>query len=203
MQRPPEPAEVSAALERALARPELGRGENPLYQATQDVIDWLSELFDWDFAPELSRGALQATAWVLVALLAALLVVLALRLARGRTGRRSERRAASHAARVAVRVEELRARARDAEAAGDWLGALRLHFFALVVGLGQRGDLEYRAAWTNRELLARGEPTPAVAAALRPLVVELDARSFGTLEAGPDDVRRFAAACDRMMEAAP
>jgi hypothetical protein len=89
---------------------------------------------------------------------------------------------------VQRRIDELRARAQAARAAGDLVLALRLHFAALVIALGTRGDLEYRDAWTNRELLARGRPSEPVAALLAPLVEELDRKGFGGAPASEEDV---------------
>lgn len=102
--------------------------------------------------------------------------------------------------RVASRVEALRARARAAEIAGDWIEALRLDFFALVVGLGERGDLDYRDAWTNRELLERGMPSRKVEQSLRPVVHRLDAHSFGHPPSGREEVVEFREFCDRLLE---
>jgi hypothetical protein len=79
---------------------------------------------------------------------------------------------------------------------------MRLEFTALVVGLGQRGDLEYREAFTNRELLERGRPGAEAERMLRPLVPELDRKSFGGEPAAPGDVARIAALCDRWLGAA-
>ena len=60
------------------------------------------------------------------------------------------------------RVLALRAAARTARAEGDVRLALRQLFLALFLGLGERGDLRYHDAWTNRELLRRG-PCPGLA----------------------------------------
>lgn len=102
---------------------------------------------------------------------------------------------------VTSRVAELRELARLAAERGEWIEALRLEFFALVVGLGERGDLQYRDAWTNRELLDRGAPRPAVSRALLPIVGRLDEHSFGRRPSGPDEVREFRDVCDRLLEA--
>ena len=99
----------------------------------------------------------------------------------------------------AATVAALRDEAREAAARGDHLAALRLTFRALVVGLSERGDLAYRDAWTNRELLERGSPRRDVLPVLAPLVPRLDAQSFGREPAGPEDVARLAAICDRLL----
>ena len=71
--------------------------------------------------------------------------------------------------------------------------------FALVVGLGRRGNLEYRDAWTNRELLARGRPSTEVATLLSPLVDELDRKMFGRDETTAADVERLETLCSRWL----
>jgi len=134
---------------------------------------------------------------VIAVLLALLVVLFTSRLSRRK---REEAMRGENARRIASRVAELRARARAAEAAGEWIEALRLDFFALVVGLGERGDLQYRDAWTNRELLDRGEPRAAVRRELKPVVVRLDAHSFGLLPSGADEVHEFRSFCDRLLE---
>lgn len=78
------------------------------------------------------------------------------------------------------RVRELARRSREARERGELVLALRLSFFALVVGLSRRGDLEYRDAWTNRELVQRGRAPAPVAGELATLVADLDAKTFGS-----------------------
>lgn len=199
---------------RAQAREILGREEflEPERGLLDRFFDWLFENDDEDDETATSEiepppagdsgSGIDTQAIVLGLLIAvgiALLVVLASRYAANR--RRDEAAVPETAALVASRVRELRAMAREAEAEGDWIRALRLHFFALVVGLGERGDLEYRDAWTNRELLERGRPAREVERALRPFVRLLDAHSFGNVPSGPEEVREFRALCDRMLEA--
>jgi hypothetical protein len=99
----------------------------------------------------------------------------------------------------AHRVARLRAEARAADARGEHVLALRLEFTALVCGLGERGDLEYRDAFTNRELLERGRPGREAEALLRPLVPELDAKSFGGEPASHADFLALSALCDRLV----
>jgi hypothetical protein len=103
------------------------------------------------------------------------------------------------ASRVSRRVSELLARARTAREEGDLVLALRLTFFALVIGLGRRGDLEYRDSWTNRELLARGHPSADVAARLGPLVDELDFKMFGDGLTTESDLERLDELCRRWL----
>ena len=93
----------------------------------------------------------------------------------------------------------LRARAAEAQRASEYLLALRLYFLALVVGLSERGDLGYSDAWTNHELLERGEPQDEVRALLSPLVEELDRKAFGRAPVGAADVERLARIVEQML----
>lgn len=176
--------------------------------------NWFSELldayFDWrDDAFErepINADLGGSTPWDFQSLLFAAIIVIVLVLigvlvSRHFAGRRrDERVGGTIRERIASRVEALRALAREAEAAGDWIEALRLDFFALVIGLGEQGDLDYRDAWTNRELLERGMPSRKVEQSLRPVVHRLDAHSFGHLPSGPQEVLEFREFCDRLLE---
>lgn len=197
----PEPQRVADALEEVFARPEFQDEESPVADAALEFLDWLGDLLS-DILPDVPEGTLDASLnvfWVLLAILAA---ALAIWLAYSIYGARLARRRGpvdAAAQRLAQRVAELRERAARAQRDGDLTLALRLYFFALVVGLGERGELAYNDAWTNRELLERGEPGTEVARVLRPLVGELDAHSFGHVPTGPAEVARFAALCDRLL----
>lgn len=173
--------------------------------------NWFSALLDAYFewrdkggAERTSSGG--SSAWdpsqfLLVLIIAVVVVLIVVFIVQQFKDRRSDvARSGTIAERIASRVEEFRSRARAAEAAGDWIEALRLDFFALVIGLGERGDLDYRDAWTNRELLERGMPGKQVELALRPVVGRLDAHSFGHLPSGREEVVEFRAFCDRLLE---
>ena len=137
-------------------------------------------------------AAIDGVGWVTAAIGAAILVGLALflvYLAAGAARRRQRAPLPDGTLPREQRVADLRRRARDAERRGELVLALRLYFFALVVGLGEVGVLEYRDAWTNRELLERGRPSSAVRARLAPLVQALDRKSFGGDEVSLEDVR--------------
>ena len=123
--------------------------------------------------------------------------LLARLLADASLGRSAQSTAATHGSPLDLqgdvqrRIDDLRARAQAARAAGDLVLALRLHFAALVIALGTRGDLDYRDAWPNRELFERGRPSEPVAALLAPLVEELDRKGFGGAPASEEDVETF------------
>jgi hypothetical protein len=181
---------VHEELQRVLQREELEKG-------------WIERVFEW-LAANLSIDSGSAADFVLVLVLApagvafAFVVVALLRMRRGRKHAEEE---LSPSVRLVVerRVSELLARARTARADGDPRLALRLAFFALVVGLGQRGDLRYRDAWTNRELLSRGAPSPEALVVLRPLLDEIEAKDFGGAPIEEGDVERLFALCDRWL----
>ena len=152
---------------------------------------WLGEKFDALF------GGLGESSDVLVVLLIAssaiFVTAMVVVLVRGRAGRWRRRgaRRVEPSEVVRQRVEELRARARAAEGDGDLVLALRTHLFALVVGLGEVGDLEFRPTWTDRELLERGHPEPRVKAWLSGLLDELDPTTYGQQAVSQEDVRRL------------
>lgn len=192
------PESVRRTIDDVLARPEFRRGARPpnaLDRLLEKIAHFLSELFG------IPTGAgAELLFWSVVVILAGLLGWLAWRIVARRL---RERDAAGSEPQVPdpetlrrERVADLRRRAAEAERRGEHVLALRLYFTALVVGLGEKGDLDYRDAWTNRELFERGEPSPAVARALAPLVESLDRHSFGGVPAGPDEVSAMARLVD-------
>lgn len=200
-----DPEVVRATLERVLARPEFQPEKHPLREwfsgKVKDLVHWIRDFFG--VSPEAADRIFAWMFYLFIALVAASLVAWVVRAAlraRQRRRTRSERGVAPRDVR-AERVAELEARAREAEARGDHALALRLYFWALVVGLGQRGGLEYRDAWTNRELLERGAPAPDVDRVLRPLVPELDRKTFGSGGAEAEDVARLSKLCADMLGA--
>ena len=96
-------------------------------------------------------------------------------------------------------MQALRLEGRRAQANGDLALAIQKHLFALVLGLGGAGDLEYRASWTNRELLRRGAPAAEIERVLAPLVRELEPKEFGREVATDADVERLRELCDRYL----
>lgn len=193
------PAErVAAELSDVLSRPEFRSGQ-PAPSILGRIGRWFAEFLEDLFGLAPGSGG-EVFLIAVVGMLAALLVWLVWRIARDR--RRGPLADAPAPAQVdpetarRLRVRELRRRAGEAERAGDRLLALRLYFTALVVGLGERGDLEYRDAWTNRELCERGAPRPEIAQLLAPISERLDRQSFGHEPVENDDVRRLARLVD-------
>lgn len=186
-------AQVAEALDRVSRRPELD-DEPTLFER---ALEWLVEHLVPSAGPE-AFGVVESVARVLVAVLVAAALTLIV-LAVVRRLRRARATVAPGAA-VHERVAELRRLAAEARARGDVALALRYLLFALVLGLGQRGDLQYRDAWTNRELIERGRPTERVRALLMPLVLELEAKEFGRAPVEPADVERLAGLCERWLD---
>jgi hypothetical protein len=197
--------EARMVLDEILARSEFRQGEDFLLGLLRDFLSWLGDLFG-DAGGEVDPATLEAglrLLWISVAVAAgAVLVWYWASLLRSRRRRNSAQEARLWDE-VSARVASLRAEARAAQAQGDLTRALRLYFFALVVGLGQRGELAYDDAWTNRELLERGEPSASLLELLGPLVGELDAHSFGRRPTDLGEVQRFAGLCDRLLGGGP
>ena len=193
-QEPRTAAEVRGAVDDVLARREFQEERSML----EDFLEWLQARLDMGQG---SRVLGEILFWLLLTVLAALTIYLGGRfLAAGRQRRRQRDAAAgAHGPDVAQRVGQLRREAEQALASGELRLALRKNLFALILGLGGRGDLEYRDAWTNRELFERGETGAEVARTLRPLVGELDAMSFGRVPVTRDDVRRFETLGERLL----
>ena len=188
--------EIRSKLSEILQRPEFRPRQGSWLQ---QVWDWFS---GWSNLELPDMGSFQVVMSFIVAVLAGALLaraIVRLALARGRPAGAPAGVPPAAVADAERRVRELLAEARAARARGDLRLALRLFFFALVVGLGRAGDLEYRDAWTNRELLQRGSPSPRVARSLEGLVRELDQKGFGRAPTVESDVNRLEALCERML----
>lgn len=188
--------EVAAALARAFEHPLLRPEEpDPFERLLQSFFEALSGL---DVDPAVGWALLWISALSLIVLL-----VWGLARLRGTFARRVAASAAAdpaaQAARLQARLAELEARARVARAVGDWSLALRLSFFALLIALSRRGDLELREAWTHREMLERGSPSARARAALEPWLPELDRKLFGAHGATAADLAWFDGLRERLL----
>ncbi len=192
-------AAVRETIDRILARKEFRPADKTLSdwigEKLERVAHWIGDLLG--IADAGSVRTIVTTFLVLATLALAWSIVRAFALRRGLEAPRPSSALAPDLR--AATVETLRRMAREAADRGDHVAALRLLFRALVVGLSERGELAYRDSWTNRELLERGAPKRDVLPILAPLVPHLDAQSFGREPAGPDDVARLAAICDRLL----
>jgi len=195
--RPPAQAqEVADALRRVMGREGFVPEEQGWFaRMLKSFVEWLGEVFD--IRPGVVGDAFATLLYVLLGLLIAWLVWLVVRSIVDARRARARARAAlpPPPETLAARLARLLDEARAADAAGDHLRALRLYFWALVVGLSQRGELAYRDAWTAREMLARGRAGSDVRARLEPLVREIDGKSFGGEPCSAQDSARVAAAC--------
>lgn len=186
MRQEPIPAEdVTAALDEVLRRAEFH--ETP--SLFQRFLDWL--------LPDGSSIRLGELQGVLLALFIVLFVWMLVSVFRGAARRRAlageefDPRAPGVA--PELRAARLCDEAGRARAAGDLRLALRLLFEALIVAMDGRGDLEFRPAWTNRELVRRGRHTPAASALLEELVRELEPKEFGRERITEADLARLSA----------
>ncbi|MBK7875895.1 MAG: hypothetical protein IPJ77_09100 [Planctomycetes bacterium] len=186
-------AAIRRAVDEVLAHPDYQPVPPPkpswIAERWDEFVRWFDDLFG--IGPGLAGRGLVYVLYGVIALLLLWLLVTFLRRAFAKGGAET-----AEPARVrAARVKDLLGRARAARARADFAEALRFYFWALVVGLSERGDLEYRDAWTNRELVERGKPRPEAARVLVPLVPELDAKSFGHVPALEADVDRLERLC--------
>ena len=190
---------MRARIDDVLARPEFRTQEHVISRAVgrflERLLRGLGKLLG--VSSDAAATILAWTVYTALAVALALIVVAVVRRTiRARREPKDERARESPRAR---RVADLLARAREADARGDLALALRLYFTALVVGLGESGGLEYRDAWTNRELLERGAPRPEIERILRPLVPDLDRKSFGAEPVAPEDTARLARLCHELL----
>lgn len=193
------PGDVQVRLEEILGRAEFREERDFGAEFLGGFFEWLGELFEIDGAAEASQVGAKVLLVIAGVFAVIGLVWLIWNLAGGIRARTRAVDPVELPIHIAQRVAELRAEARTAESAGDWTLALRLYFFALVVGLGEKGELAYRDAWTNRELLERGDATTRVLDLLSPLISRLDEHSFGLRPTDQAEVQRFAGVCEELL----
>ena len=182
--------EVAARLDEVLASPEF-RDERTFWD---ELWDWLDRNFDIGESLALGdflKGALIALLVVATILYLALWI---------RTLRARERLVAEGGRPIRstlVRARELHEKARAAHQQGDERRAVRLYLHALIMGFSREGGLAYRDAWTNRELLLRGAPSPRVRDQLESLVRRYEPKEFGREEVLPEDLEALEALARR------
>ncbi|MBK7641590.1 MAG: hypothetical protein IPJ19_00845 [Planctomycetes bacterium] len=197
---PADAASVARALDSVLGDEGLGEQQPSWWSRLfERFVDWLGDLFDVRGGD--GGGTLAVVLYVLLGLLIAWLAWLVVRSVLASRSARAAARAAlpPPPETLAERLARLLAEARAADAAGDHLRALRLYFWALVVGLSQKGELAYRDAWTAREMLERGNAGASVRARLAPLVREIDKKSFGGEACVAADSARLEAVCRELL----
>ena len=194
------PGEIERVVERVYARPEFAEEERTLMD---DFLEWFSEQFDVDVDPSAASGLLDGGMRFVLLLIGIALAWLLFRFARDYLRQRSKVRTSALAEKLAIhnRVRELYRGALQARAAGDYPLAVRLGLFALVTGLGMNGALEYRDAWTYREILKRGLPDVSLLRLLGDLVDQLEAKEFGEEPVSEADLDQLEALCAEHMGA--
>jgi hypothetical protein len=190
-QEPTTRAEVESALQDVLARSDFQEDRSLL----TEFLEWLVERFE---LPVGAAAVGEVLFWSLIGILVGLTIYFVIRFASaGRVRRRRQLEGeAQPGPSTSERVSRLRREAAAARAEGDLRLALRKNLFALILGLGGRGELEYRDAWTNRELLFRGKPAPEMREMLASVVTELEAKEFGHEQVLPGDVNRLEELCE-------
>ena len=189
-----EPEEVFRALEDVLSRREFDDGESML----DELWRWISDRFEP--GGQVVIGDYLFAGILTVILVAIVYVAIRLLVAGARrVPTDDDEGGAAGGPTVEERVRALLAQAREARAQGDARLALRTLFFALFLGLGERGDLSYHEAWTNRELLRRGKPSPRARELLTPLVDELEPKEFGRQGVTEADLDRLETLCARVL----
>ncbi|MBL8862173.1 MAG: DUF4129 domain-containing protein [Planctomycetes bacterium] len=193
------PDEVRRAVDEVLAAPEFAGGSGPLPTLWERFVRFVAEhLPDLPVEAQTLGWIAQACVWLVLVVLGFVVVRALVRAASAPSSPAMPLRSSPALETRAARVARLRSEARAADARGEHALALRLEFTALVCALGERGDLEYRDAFTNRELLERGRPRGEADAQLRPLVPVLDRKSFGGEPATHEDFARLAALFERL-----
>jgi hypothetical protein len=176
--------EVSEALADVLGRAEFHEAPSLFEQ----FLDWLD--FDVGLGP---LSAFEGLFYALLVVLFVLGVVWLLKRFGRRDGAGEDGRELARAAHEGpeARMFRLKEAADRARAAGDERLALRLLFEALLVALGGRGELEFRPAWTNRELVRRGKQAPEARVLLEELVREFEPKEFGHKPVEARDLARL------------
>lgn len=186
-------AEQQQALQRAYADPRFARNDTPswLERTLDRVWDWLRRLFDGLPIGNPGTQGLTIARWVLVLLCIGLVgLVLALILRSARRISRADNTdptgpaPASSTAMLVVAAERARA--------GDYRGAVRAQFVALLFTLHEQGTLRYDRSLTNREHLSRIGQNTSLAGALRPVVRVFDDVCYGNVPIGQTEYDDYA-----------
>ena len=187
--------QVRAATRAVLSRSEFyERPKSLLARARDAVIDKLGRLL-----ARLLEGAHGSViGWVVVVAVVAVLVYLAARFVRGI---RTDPELAAAVAVVPRRsAAEWRAEAGALEQRGDWRGAMRCRYRALVADLAARGLVEEVPGRTTGEYRTEVRVAAPVVAGDFSGATELFERAwYGNLATGADESRRFRELSDRVL----
>jgi hypothetical protein len=199
----PAPGDITAALDRVLARPEF----NPPPETALDRLrQWLTEQWNawWDALRKLlfeGIGDVVTTSWVIetivIALVVALLVVLVRRLPR-RTRRAGDVDVVPPAADDATAGARAQlAAAAAAAAAGRFLEAAHALYLGAVLWLAAAGHLRFDDATTGEEY-ARALPRAGFGGPFRALLATFYPLAFGDRPATTEAYARMRAAATAM-----
>ena len=194
---PARPArEIRRVARRVLARPEYHRHDPDLVARVRQAVS--------DFVARLLADALRGPTVIGVALFALLLaavIVVSVRVGRGITAEGAERIVATGIARRTA--AEWRAEAEGRERDGDWRGAVRCRYRALVAELAERGlvdEVPGRTAGEYRREVAGAAPDAAADFAGATELFELAWYGHGETDAAA--AARFGSLADRVLTGA-
>ncbi|GLZ28802.1 hypothetical protein Lesp02_09920 [Lentzea sp. NBRC 105346] len=171
---------------------------DPIY--AQARPGWLRQGLEWllDRLNELLGAASGSGGIALLIVVLAIVLVVVIRLAGGRIGW-AARSSGSVFGSTVLSAAEHRSAAEAAFASGDFAGAVRERFRALVRELEQRGVLDVRAGRTVDEVASdAGRELPALAGELRAAAVLFDDIWYGGRAASAESYQRVAAVDDRV-----
>ena len=193
-----------AALREVLADPRFAPEPPPGWFArhTESVVQWIRDVLnrlagDRAAGDALSLGRVAVVAAAVVILAAT--VVLALRaLPKRRPGRREDDVLPERQTDSSL----MRNRAAELARSGDFRGAVRASFVALLLGLHERGRLRYTRSLTNREHLARLENGSPLAVRMRPVVALFDDVWYGRAPVAAAEYEEYSRQIASILESA-
>lgn len=194
------PQEIREAAREILQRPEFREPPRSLYQRLQEALaDWLGDLL----GRLVGGGTPGFVAWVVLVVAlgaAAYLVVRALQLDR-RRGAPSDEDSVVQRRRPAAEWE---AQAAACEAHGDWRGALRCRYRALIARLAGRGVVEEVPGRTAGEYLTVvHQAAPGAAPDFTGATALFERAWYGNAATGPEENTTFRQLTERILSGAP
>lgn len=202
---PPPPVapapEIREAAREILQSPEFRELPRSLYQRLQETLaDWLGDLL----GRLVGGGTPGLVAWVVLVVAlgaAAYLVVRALRLDRRRRGAPPDEDSMVQRRRPAVEWE---AEAAACEAHGDWRGALRCRYRALIARLAGRGVVEEVPGRTAGEYLTVvHQAAPGAAPDFTGATTLFERAWYGNAATGPEENTTFRQLAESVLSGAP
>jgi hypothetical protein len=195
----PPPAAARDAAREILSRPEFRQPPKSLYDR---IIGWLGHLLDRALSALFSGGQVSIVGWIFLVAFVALLAYLGWRISRN-VGARSARGGAdplsvttSHRRTAAAWEADAVAR----EQAGDWRGALRSRYRALIARLGSIGAVEDVAGRTAGEYRAEVRSSRPGASAPFGEATDLFERAwYGGVPTARADTDRFRALAEHVL----